>query len=884
MFSWFKHKSAAPTGQPVAAGSPEGVATQAVSSSGSAIYKGRGDQYFAEGNMTAAAASYKQALSINPSYAEVHANLGNVYREQAQHDSAERCYQQAILLKPEFAGGYYNLGALLQAQGRMEEAVVILEKACELKPDAEIIYRDLCYALFKLGRIEAAKKVIVKGIALNSNCAVFHLFLGNLHNHETEFDSAIACYRKALSIQRDYAEAHTNLGRIFQAQGLLAEAVRCFQNAIALEPTSPHLHCELGQVLQRLERLDEAIDEYQAALRISPDFGDAHFNLGTVLLVQDKWEAAALSFDETLRLVPGHADAYCNLGAALFALGRLREALVSYQHALQLEEKYQYKNGFFQCLAKVSFTVDIADMRLLVIRALTEPWGEPYLITGAVLSLIKLNPDINSCIERAAHAWPVRLSGQELFGHSGLVAVVGDTLLKCLLVNAHNSHLDMERFLTMCRSVMLANVMKEDDFLQQPMAAAQAADVLDFYCAFAQQCFIVEYVFDCGDEEYQQARQLWDELARALKSGSLVSTSRLIAVATYFPLFSLPHAETLLNLPWPEPMDSLLTQQIREPMEERRLRQDIPRLTAIENDVSLLVQQQYEENPYPRWVKFSIVERTVTVDDFLRKQFPLVPFRPLGKSDALDILIAGCGTGQHPIGTAQKFRGTRVLAVDLSLSSLSYAKRKARELRLENLEFAQADIMNLGVVNRKFDVIESVGVLHHLADPLSGWKILLSLLRPGGFMCLGFYSERARREVVAARNFIAGKGYVPRVESIRRCRQELMSEENIAQFRTLSLSPDFYGMSACRDLIFHVQEHRYTPSQLKENMAELEVDFLGFSLNAGITKLYSERFPDDESKTNLDYWDSFEAATPFTGMYEFWVQKRVSELMKGNTE
>ena len=146
-------------------------------------------------------------------------------------------------------------------------------------------------------------------------------------------------------------------------------------------------------------------------------------------------------------------------------------------------------------------------------------------------------------------------------------------------------------------------------------------------------------------------------------------------------------------------------------------------------------------------------------------------------------------------------------------------------------------------------------------------------------MCLGFYSERARREVVAARNFIAGKGYVPRPESIRRCRQELMSEENIAQFRTLSLSQDFYAMSACRDLIFHVQEHRYTLSQLKENLAELELDFLGFSLSAGITKLYSKRFPDDESRTNLDYWDSFDAATPFTGMYEFWVQKRAPELI-----
>ena len=75
-----------------------------------------------------------------------------------------------------------------------------------------------------------------------------------------------------------------------------------------------------------------------------------------------------------------------------------------------------------------------------------------------------------------------------------------------------------------------------------------------------------------------------------------------------------------------------------------------------------------------------------------------------------------------------------MLAVDLSLSSLCYAKRKTRELGLTNITYAQADILRLGTLPRRFDVIESSGVLHHLADPLAGWRVLLSLLRPGGFM------------------------------------------------------------------------------------------------------------------------------------------------------
>ena len=82
-----------------------------------------------------------------------------------------------------------------------------------------------------------------------------------------------------------------------------------------------------------------------------------------------------------------------------------------------------------------------------------------------------------------------------------------------------------------------------------------------------------------------------------------------------------------------------------------------------------------------------------------------------------------------------------MLAIDLSMASLSYAKRKTAELGIENIEYAQADLLKLGSLGRTFDVVESAGVLHHLENPFEGWQVLLSLLKPHGLMRLGFYSE-----------------------------------------------------------------------------------------------------------------------------------------------
>jgi 2-polyprenyl-3-methyl-5-hydroxy-6-metoxy-1,4-benzoquinol methylase len=400
--------------------------------------------------------------------------------------------------------------------------------------------------------------------------------------------------------------------------------------------------------------------------------------------------------------------------------------------------------------------------------------------------------------------------------------------------------------------------------------------VLTFYCALARQCFINEFIYSHTGDEFERAQRLREQLVAALASGTPIPVLWLVAVAAYFPLHSLPSAETLLDQSWPDAVAALLTQQVREPLEEWQYRSAIPRLTNVEDPVSLLVQQQYEENPYPKWVKSPPAGKAATIDTFLRQKFPSAPFHPFGKSDAVDTLIAGCGTGQHAIETARQFHGARVLAVDISLTSLCYAKRKTRELGLENIEYAQADIMKLGSIGRKFDIIESVGVLHHLAEPMAGLRELLVLLRPWGFMRLGFYSECARQNIVAARSFIAEQGYAANAEDIRRCRQHLIAMDDGIRFRQLTLSSDFYGMSECRDLLFHVQEHRFTLPQIKEMLSESGLDFIGFDLEPSVLKKYNERFPDDKSKTNLDYWNIFEAENPnaFVGMYQFFVQKR----------
>ena len=89
-----------------------------------------------------------------------------------------------------------------------------------------------------------------------------------------------------------------------------------------------------------------------------------------------------------------------------------------------------------------------------------------------------------------------------------------------------------------------------------------------------------------------------------------------------------------------------------------------------------------------------------------------------------------------------------------------------------------------------------------------------------------------------------------------------------------ALDPDI-NMSGCRDLIFHVQEHRFTLPRIASVLAELDLDFVGFEWpDDDAPARYRARFPDDRALSDLAHWHEFELARPdtFVLMYQFWVR------------
>ncbi len=592
-----------------------------------------------------------------------------------------------------------------------------------------------------------------------------------------------------------------------------------------LMPRNAGLHCRIGNALYNLGKKTEAIPSYITALRIKPDCAEAHINLGTI-------------FND---------------------LGNYREALYHYVKAFDLAPDRIDWHRASRILSMVSFRRYSRRLERFVLALLDQHTAvRPYQIVMPILGLLKLHPVLRQALQLSS-AGRIPDSAPDICARLSNIPLFLRIIELCPIPD-----FDVESLLTGLRRFLL---LRGD-------LVTDRASIAGFQASLALHCFTNEFVFDESEDETAAVASLEADIQGLLASGVALDPFRIACIASYRPLHRYAWSHDLTG---PALLRRLYKRQVQEVLEETSLRPTIRCLKPIDDQVSQAVREQYEENPYPRWVNTRLLARPLTIPALL-EVLALKPIDGLRNfSRRPDVLIAGCGSGQHSLGAASKFANSRVLAIDLSLSSLCHAIRKTRELGVSNITYMQADILDLGTLRKKFDVIESVGVLHHMADPLAGWKILVDCLKPGGLMKIGLYSELAMRPVIEARAIVSAMGLSGRVEDIRRFRRRAFNDNDGSGLRKLvAKSHDFYSTSACRDLYFHVQVHCFTIPQIGKALATLGLTFMGFELSwEGMKNRFEREHPAPDAAYSLDAWHEFETANPetFSGMYQFWVQK-----------
>ncbi|MCY0966927.1 methyltransferase [Parathalassolituus penaei] len=355
---------------------------------------------------------------------------------------------------------------------------------------------------------------------------------------------------------------------------------------------------------------------------------------------------------------------------------------------------------------------------------------------------------------------------------------------------------------------------------------------------------------------------------------------RAIAAVTALFLMYRPLARSSLGealassridwLLWPETLRQRVLDELAEQqaLQEQAIR--IPSFAAVTDEVSCRVQAQYNQHPYPRWTDTGTWQVS-SYPDTLRHHFPqaLADWHPEQQHKPLQMLVAGCGTGRHALRLARYFTPLAITAVDLSHQALAWGRLQAERLQ-QSVNWQQGDLLEIGQLGRHFDVIECSGVLHHMDNPLAGLKALSAVLAPGGLIKIALYSRTARRRITELREQL--KPLPSTDASLRKLRGHLLQDQQ--HWQQILSAPDFYSLSACRDLLCHEQEWLFDISAIESWLEQAGLQWVGMLApdQHNTQPQKQQQRPGDLSPAE---WAELESHKPdlFAGMYQFYARK-----------
>ncbi|GGY39515.1 hypothetical protein GCM10011297_10900 [Bacterioplanes sanyensis] len=634
--------------------------------------------------------------------------------------------------------------------------------------------------------------------------------------------------RQANSARPDYIPGINLLCRIELRRSRLHQARQWVTQGLAVKPDSVSLLYSAGHVELTAGDLDAAEQYFEQAAKISRSATKAAHYLAHVKLLKGEYVAAFQQFRELART--GHPSR--TLRSQLFDAAA---HIVADFYAEEMEQ---------DLLRFLDFNdVDYSQLRPLATSLLRHKLKLSEAGCPLALDNIANDPLLLRCLECFYFTDPV-----------------------------------FERLFVTLRQTLLFSSSR---------SLAIAEPMLPLVSALAHQCWLNEGVSYISDSEEQLLQQLDQLSQRMLASDALEGPDLypvLILQWMYRPASQCQHFATLQQRQlqhWPHWLQQHWQQQVEEPLQLTRIAAQLPSIGMLSDRTTAAVKAQYDQHPYPRWRDIGYNQPS-HYWSALEATFPSQLAGLNQRPGPIQALVAGCGTGRHAIRLAHYFYQMQVTALDISHSALAYAKRQAEHYGERHIDFVQGDLLAVERLGQQFDLIECSGVLHHMQQPEMGLKALAQQLRPNGFIKVALYSRTARRAVTQLRQHLAEQR-PQNNQDIRLVREALLQQAIEGDWHSLIQSPDFYSLSACRDLLFHTQELVFDLSQLLQLAEQTQLEWVGLIPPPSAESLAQRHFGCHAHQLTLSQWQQLEQQQPqlFAGMYQFYLHKPAQPTLAG---
>lgn len=715
-------------------------------------------------------------------------------------------------------------------------------------------------SLHRSGRRSEARKLYERCTKQPAVAADAMHLLGVLAHEEGKTKAGIQWVRRAIKKRGKHPEYLNSLGELLRASGQLKEAKRQLEAALAKKPGYLAARFNLGRTLSALGDGAGAEAAWREVLRLDPSMMAARRELIRAAALAGCFEAAGEMLREAVRLDPENDELLTELGHVEHRCGRVAPAILHFQAALRVRPE--------NAVARAHLLDALENAELQS----ADPWWAEFL-TDAFL---------DGEVEHRKLWVPAM----------GVLQSQGAQLMTAVTEESCRAWSENRLLLAMLSAVKVSDPTVEDWLRRMRDFAFQSpGDVpISLRIAVADQFLHTDYLYPVPPETrvafddrratvrsyFEGGREAADEETRATIFGALSLLAMVEPLVDRLPEKALSSGLSEAVSPG---FQRFLERHLFSPRAVAKVCARRGRARAIdedgEEDVTNRVRAQYEAHPFPRYA--SVPRRAPqALETSLRAECPGLDALP-ATIDRPRVLVAGCGTGRHPIALALAHPDAEVWAIDLSFASIAYAEHRAETIGVPNLRFAQANLLRLDASAGDFDLIECVGVLHHLAAPEEGWAVLRQRLRPRGIMRVGLYSRLARRGVAAVRAYLEENGIGASPDEMRTFREALMHDAKFEALREgVAHFWDLYNLNELRDLLFHAHEESTSLPEIAALLERQSLRFLGFTALSERTRAQFAKWSEarEEAPSALAAWNAFEETHPdcFSGMYQFFVQ------------
>jgi tetratricopeptide (TPR) repeat protein len=290
-----------------------------------------GRKFLDAGDPNSASYHFLAAVEMEPEKAEHHFWLGSSFCAEEKFRDAEKPLREALRIEPNYAEALVLLGKCAVNSGHLASAEHYFQLARELQPETRDPFEE-GVSFFGKGLFAEAEKCFRVALVTDSENAELHTWLGRSLRSQGRFVEAALSFKESLLINPNDA--------VYQSWCRQTEEdIATTKSADLAQDFLPWRldQLERGISLSDERRFGEAEIFFRELSRSNPEDAVCHWWLGFVLRNQKRFFEAQRSFEEAVRLNPKNAVHHWWLGRSLRDQGLFKQARSYFQEASQLK-------------------------------------------------------------------------------------------------------------------------------------------------------------------------------------------------------------------------------------------------------------------------------------------------------------------------------------------------------------------------------------------------------------------------------------------------------------------------------------------------------------------------------------------------------------------